>query len=341
MSTAPNTLPPQGTGSRIRKTFGPALVGLIGGGLTGLGALADAGPLARNVASTYAHFPALRAPQVFSLDLPPWGNACALLVAIAGVVGTGALVAWRARPRDLWDDLSAGLSAGLAATLAAFVSCFGWSAVLAWVVVPSIADLTLATDTAPASRSLVEHYPDLAKVEPGRRGGIVMAKIVADQVSGATKAVWAAVLLSALTAGLLAMAGTLAAGYLRRQGARLQDLLFPYLELTIPTAVTFGLLATESVSSIRSVLGRDNPTPVAGLLLTAAATAFLMLGAIARWPALVRVCLAITWVVLGFQVKGSELPWWMTALAAVPAGVLLLRHWLASRGRLAPLGASA
>lgn len=338
MASECESVPVEGTGSRLAKTFGPALAGLLGGAMTGLAGLAESGTLGRNVATTYTKFASLDAPSVASFDWPPWLLAVFMVVGIAAPVGIGIAVVWLARPKDRWEDLSAGLTAGLAATLAALVARFGGSVVLALVVVPSLADLTLATDTAKSAPALAERYPDLESVEAGQRGNLLMAKIVSDQVAGATNALWVAAILALLSAGSLAVAGTLAAGHLARQGTGWRAAVVPYLELTIPPVVTFAMLVATVLLPTSSVLARGYALPVVWPFLAGVAAAFVVVGALARWPAPIRICLRVMWVLLLVQEKSSAIPWWLTAIGILLTGFLLCRHWVAAHRRPVPAG---
>src|SRR4051794_9537292 len=142
------TANPPSTWSRLAAALGPTAVGLLGGALAGLAGVQALAPLCRNVSATYARFPSLERPWVAcDLSLPGWLVAMSLLIGLAAPVAMGVVTVWLARPADAWADVSAGLTTALAGTLSAFVACVGWPVVLAFVVVPSIADLTLMGDS--------------------------------------------------------------------------------------------------------------------------------------------------------------------------------------------------
>ncbi len=343
MSTADNEV---GLGRRLRTAFGPTLAGLVGGALMGLLALPAVAPLCRNMAATYDQYPSLARPWLASeVSLPGWLLPAALLLGLAGPVAMGAVAVWLAGPRDAWADLSTGLTTALAGTLAAFVSCIGWPVVLALVVVPAIADLTLVCDTAAgpadarAAQPLVQRYPDLGETETGRRGGTFMAKLVSDQVSGGAHAVWVGMLLAALTAGSLALIGAVAAGHLARRGEALRRCVVPYLEMTLPTTVTTGLLTATVLTPLWWTVG-VNPYPVGPFVLAGlvAITALMVTGAVRRWSWLPRLALALVWVKLLVAARPGADAGLATALAVGLVGVLLVLHWRRQPGRVAVAG---
>jgi hypothetical protein len=333
-----------GLWTRLRITFGPSLAGLAGGALLGLAALPALGPLCRNMAATYDRYPSLERPWLAAdLPVPGWLQVVALLVGLVGAVAMGAVAVRLSAPRDAWADLSAGLTTALAATLAAFVSCIGWPVILALVVVPSIADLTLLGDSAgtPAKDSLlVRSYPDLEEVEPERRGAVFMAKVVSDQVTGSAHAAWVGMLLAALTAGALALSGVLAAGYLKRRGDSLRQAALPYLEITLPLTCALALVAGTLLGPIWSaLLGSNpfaaNPLPLAGL---ASLTVLMIVGVVRRWPWLLRLCMALTWLKLLAAARPGASPGLATFAAVALTAVLLALYYFRQRGRVAMAG---
>ncbi len=317
---------------KMRTTFGPALAGLIGGSLLGLVALPNMAALCRNMAATYASYPSLQRPWLaFEIEIPVLLKLLLIFVGLAGPITIGAVAVWLARTRDIWTDLSAGLSAALAATISAFAAGIGWPIVLAMVVAPSISDLTLLSQPRAAERgatSIGEHYPDLRNVEPEKRGELLMPKIVSDQSSGSAQAVWVGVLLSGLTAGLLAMSGALAAGYLRRRGDEWRMSIAPYLEMTVPATITAAVAAAAVLTPAWSVLIGENPLAVgwASLLGLMACAALLVIGAIQRWPWLVRLCVGLTWLSILIQARNDGVPWHMPVMAMFMAGALLWKY---------------
>jgi hypothetical protein len=204
--------------------------------------------------------------------------------------------------------------------------------------VPSIADLTLMGDSIRApiagvsteppvhpSQRLVERYPELAQVPADERGGVFMAKIVAGQVAGSAQAVWIGMLLALLTAGSLALGGTLAAGYLWRRGDGFRGALLPYLEMTLPPTVTLVLFSSWCGISASFA------TPINGMLLTAmiCVSAIMIAGVLWRWPWMLRLSLAFTYIVLLAQSKeDSSMPWVLTVATLALTAHMLVRHHL-------------
>ena len=319
---------------RLRTAFGPAAAGLLGGALLGLAALYVIEPLCRNVAATYAEYPSLQPPAIARFPaLPAWLSTLALLIGLLGPIATGVLVVWLVRPRDIWADLSAGVSAALACTLAAFVTCIGWAVVLACVVVPSIADLTLLGDSVHAaagnhpSQALAARYPDLQAVQPDQRGAKFMPKIVSDQVSGGVQSVWIGVLMALLSAGSLALSGTLAAGYLMRRGGGWPRMIWQYLEMTAPMTVAVGLAGALLLSPIWATFLGGNPfgfgiVTAVGLIVT---SVLLVAGSLRRWPWLPRLCLAVTWLILLLRPGHGLMDPFLPIMSAGLTGVLLVR----------------
>jgi hypothetical protein len=215
---------------------------------------------------------------------------------------------------------------------------------MALVVVPSVADTTLmgdavrpAVSTAHPSESLAQRYPDLKAVEPDRRGQVLMAKVVSDQVAGGAQAVWYGVLVAFLTAGALALSGTLAAGYLRRRGDGFGRAQLPYLEITLPLAGTLALGAGTLLASAWSTLLAGSVFATGELTLAglAAVSLLMILGVIRRWSWLPRLGLAFTWVLILVQSRQQEIPWMLPAAAAVLTGFLLLKQFVGGTRRLA------
>jgi hypothetical protein len=331
-----------GLWSRLATTFGPTVAGLLGGGLAGLLALATIAPLGHNVAATYAHFPSLQRPWLAAdMEWPAWMLAVAVFIGLAAPVAMGALAVWLARPRDIWGDLSIGVSTALAGTLAAFVSCVGWPVMMAFIVVPSIADTTLVGDAfreAPAavhpSDPLAERYTDLKAVDPERRGQVFMAKITSDQVAASARAVWYGILTSFLTAGTLALCGTLAAGYLCRRGEGFYRAAVPYLELTLPPAGTLGTGILLVAGWSPSAADENFALGLFSLLAMAIVSVLMVSGVIRRWAWLPRLCLALTWVMLLVQSRHEAVPWFLPAAALVLTG-FLFQQLFARRAELA------
>jgi hypothetical protein len=322
---------------QCRVTFGPVVVGLLGGGATGLLGLAATASLLRNCAVTYERFPSVARPALaVDLGLPEW------LVILCAALGCtipfamGLATVLLVRPRDRWGDVAAGLTTGLSSTLAAYVAGIGWAVVLAMTVVPSIADLTLLGDAtrtpaaagveqaAAPSAALAERYPELAGVAENERGGLFFAKIVADQCTGSAAGVWLGVLLALAWCGVLGFVSTLTAGYLVRRGPGLRAVLVPYLELTVAVSVMVGLVFRQLAGSWLAVLGGGNPG--VPLLWLGWVTAVVVLAVVRRWHWGPRLTLALVWIVVLVQVLGEALPWYLAAAGYVAAAVVLVRQ---------------
>jgi hypothetical protein len=280
------------------------------------------------LACSYSKFPSLPAPSVaWDFEVPQAVGLAALVVGLGAAVLTGAFAVWLARPRDLWEDVSAGVSAALAATLAAFVSGLGWAVVLACVVVPSISDLTLVSTSKQPAVDLAESYPDLRDVEPDERGGAFMAKIVSDQVDGSSKAATLGIVASFLTMGTLAFTGTLAAGALRRRNESWKRVILPYFEMVGPMTVSLFSGFNVVTSVVYGTLLRENPLEngliqVLGLV---AISAVMIAGAIRRWPWVLRTCLALTWLAwLNHANKGTA-GWIFVGITVLLTGFLVVR----------------
>jgi hypothetical protein len=320
--------------SRFRETYGPALVGVIGGSLTIGVALNATVPLLKNAANAYAEFPSLQPPgPIGDVSIP---RAVLVPLAALGVIAPfamGLVTAWLVRRRDRWDQVSAGLTTGLTSSLAAYVVGLGWAVALATTVVSSIADLTLfgeATKTpavgAKPADALLKYYPDLANKPADERGGVFFAKIVSDQVAGTAYGVWWGVGLSLASVGTLGLFGTLVGGWLLRRGGSWRANVVPYFELTVATALATGRV-------IGNAAGYDEPLTWFGAAALLAATALVVVGVVGRWNALLRVTVAVTWVLvfLGAGLGGSQFPAAVAYLAYGALLVLLCRRYLASR----------
>jgi hypothetical protein len=320
-------------------------VGLLGGGLTiGVGYAAMA-TLLKNVANTYDKYPSLQPPWLArDISLPAIIQIPLVILGVVAPFGMGMATAWLVRSKDRWAEVSAGLTTALTGSLAAYVLWIGWAVTLATVVVPSISDLTLFGDStrAPAaaagnpSDALAQRYPDLKDTPADERGARFFPKIISDQVVGSAYGVWLGVGVSLATVGLLAFCGTLAGGWLLRRGGSWRSMVVPYFELTVSTSICAGLL-------ICVPLGLRDPLSWFQLLALVAGTTLVVLGVIGRWNWLLRVAIALTWVLVvsgaGFD---NRMPAWTAGAAYLAYGVLgflLVRHWFFSGRR--PVGATA
>ena len=242
---------------RFRVTFGPALVGLLGGTLT-VGIASSMIPVLRAVAATYSKYPSLAAPwpaRDFSLLYPITILLCVL--AVAATFGMGLVTARLVRPKGQWDAVSAGLMTAATASATAYVLWIGWIVTIAMVIVPSSSDMTLfgiasrtpTEATAHPSDLLTDKYPDLKAAPADERGQLFSNKIVSDQLISSVYSVWYGVILAVAVIGLPAFCGTLAGSWLLRRGGSRWSNLFSYLELTASTAVPLGLLFVQFLGS--------------------------------------------------------------------------------------------
>jgi hypothetical protein len=325
---------------RYRITFGPALVGLLGGGLTIGIALSAMIPLLKNVANTYAKYPSLPAPWLAQeISLPSIILVPVVILGAVAPFGMGLATAWLVRSKDRWQDISAGLTTALTGSLAAYVASIGWAVSLATVVVPSISDLTLFGDSTKASIEpngkpsdvLAERYPDLKETAANERGGQFFAKIVSDQVIGSANGVWLGVGLSLATVGLLGFFGTLAGGWLLRGGGSRWSIVVRYAELTVSTSLSAALI-------LSAFLDVGMPITWLGTSCLIATTALVITGSIGRWHWLLRITIAVTWVLVlsgaGIDRRTSTPIAIAAYLAYGTMGCLFLRHWVLHRGRL-------
>ncbi len=322
---APVTLPESlSSRARRRKALGPVVVGALGGLLAGGYGLVGVGTLPENMACTYDKFPSLARPwMAHHVGVPTPLLIVLAAVGLAAPAAMGLATVLVARPRDVWEDLSAGITAGLTATLTGLLTGLGSASVVALVVVPSIADLTLLGTAAgaPAGAVLEERYPDLLTAPARERGGLMMAKITADQVNGCVTGSWAAVAAALASCGVLGLCGTLAAGPLTRRGDRLRTLLVPYLELSLSNAVLAGLVVRLWEPG---VLGIDGPGP-GPLVLLAAVNLGVFFAVRRRLGWLTHLALALAWGVTLIQAQGVPVPLILGVSAYAGALYLVLR----------------
>jgi hypothetical protein len=238
-----------------------------------------------------------------------------------------------ARPQDIWADFSAAVTSAMASSLAALVMGIGWAVVMAMVIVPSIADLTLVGDslrtpgtsvqgktTGHPSEGLVERYPDLGDVPENERGKIFVPKLISDQILGSAYGIWLSADFALMTYGAVVFWGTVAAGYLARRGDCFSRKVVPYLELTVSLTVTCSapfLLLTLGPSSIHSWLI---------WLWLAWVTTVVVLMVVQRAHWMLRLALAVTWVVTWSQVGFNLLPSFVPPVAYTTLAILLIRH---------------
>ena len=335
---APNTgtIPPSKFWPRFRETYGPALIGLVGGAATaGLGLIAVA-PILHNVSQTYANFQSLPTPW-FAGDwnLPLVLHLILIVVGITAPLAIGLVTARLVRPKDRWAAVSAGLTAGATASAAAYILWIGWLTTLATAVVPSVSDMTLlgnATRTPEVSLhpsdTLVESYPDLQAVSVDERGGRFFAKIVSDQVVGSASGVLLGVLISIACIGAPAFCGTLAATWLLRQGGAWCPRLSRYIEMTAGIAVPLGLLVMMMMLPVG--FSASQPMPWLRFAAVVGLSAVMIAGAVQRWSWPIRVVAAVAWVAVllgfGFGERSTTGTLVVTVTLTVGLAVLLVRE---------------
>jgi hypothetical protein len=289
--------------------------------------------MCRNSADTYAKFPSLTAPPLaVSIELPGVVRLVGLILACGGLLAVGPLAVALVRPRDWWGDLSAGLTAGLVAACTIYLIGIGWAATLATTVVPCISDLTFVTapDTTPAK--LAERYPDLESIEPEKRGPIMMAKIISDQVSGGAVGIWSGAVLSLLTAGLFGVWGTMAVGYLRRRGDQPRQAVWSYLGMTVPTASTLGAFVAWALSAVPENLTVASMRPTfLSLLLLVIVSGINLIDAIQRRHIVRRSAVIGCWFVILAQILAPKLPWLLTLTAILLTSGLVVSRLIRVR----------
>lgn len=322
---------------RFRQTFGPSLVGLIGGSLTVGIACIMMSQLLKNVSNTYAEYPSLQPPWLArDISLPRFIGLPLALLGILAPFGMGLATAWLVRSRDRWEEVSAGLTTALTASVAAYVVWIGWAVSLSTVVVPSISDLTLFGDSTrtpvdanlPPSEVLTKRYPDLKETPPNERGARFFAKVVSDQVVGSAYGIWMGAGFSLATIGLLGFCGTLAGGWLLRRGESWRSIIVPYFELTLSTSLAAGRL----ILALLGIMGSMSWIEAVCLLTI---TTLVVTGVIARWYWLLRVTTAVTWVLVLWGAgldNSTPRPSALTAYFAYAVlGILLLRQLFLNR----------
>jgi hypothetical protein len=318
--------------SQFSRTFGPSMVGFLGGFMTiGVAWLAMT-QLLKNASNIYAEYPSLQPPWLArDISLPRVIGLPLAFLGIAAPFGMGLVTAWLVRSKDRWGQVSAGLTTALTSSLTAYVVWIGWAVNLGTVVVPSLSDLTLFGDSTRAplkaneapSDVLTKRYPDLKEKPADERGGKFFAKIVADQVVGSAYAIWLGVGFSLTTVGLLGLSGTLAGGWLLRRGRSWRAIVVPYLELTVSTSVAVGRLISE-------LMGLGGSITWIGATCLAASTTLVVMGVIYRWHWLLRIATAVTWALVlwgaGLDNRTSGPVSLVAYVAYGILGTLLVRH---------------
>lgn len=348
----------------IRAAMWVVIIGFICGGFGSAFTSARAFCYLLNAgAKTYREFPSLDRPwPLTDLSPPDW---ILPILSIAGFVmigGAGLLVVLLVRPKDWWADLGTGLGTGLVGGISSFILSTGPAYVIAFAVVPSLADLTLLRqgtfEEGPnvagkevdskkrgAAATLIDKYPDLRAIPAEKRGQVIFAKMIDDHVAGIFKGIWLGSLMS-LGFGLgIAVCETMAAGYLVRSGKQVRALLLPYLELAVPGY----LLVTSILQALFSAFGIGHFTAwLESFLMYPLLLCLAILGVTRPWPWLLRLGLYSAWVATFWAVNAFwtmpgiyDWPTWVIWLANVLAygglGVLLAHYYDRHRKRKAGL----
>src|SRR5262249_32882601 len=112
----------------IRATGWVILIGLLCGLVGPLGlAIRFFRPLLAEMSVAYARLPAQEPSGMIDLDLPVSDSTVTLLIYVgfAFFLGSGLLIQWTVRPRDVWGDVLTGLASGGLAGLIAFLLFLG------------------------------------------------------------------------------------------------------------------------------------------------------------------------------------------------------------------------
>ena len=329
--------------SRFRVTFGPALVGLIGGALTVGIAWVLMIQVFKNIAGVYAKYPSLDAPWPARDFTLPYAVLVPLVVlAVAAPFIIGLVTARLVRPKGQWEAVSAGLTTAATASAAAYVLWIGWVVTIAMVIVPSISDMTRlgnssripAGTVAHPSDVLTEPYPELKATPADDRGGLFTNKIESDQVVGSVYGVWFGVILSMAAIGQPAFCGTLAGAWLLRRGGSRWSNLVSYFELTVATAVPLGVLVYQFVR-VGFMFGQPfNWLRCAALAMVSAA---VVTGVMSRWSWPIRLVTAFAWamILVGVGIDGPDARPISYAAYAVYGGLafLLFQKWHSAPGQ--------
>lgn len=310
--------------TRFRATFGPAVVGLVGGTLTVGIAFVSLTTILRSCSDTYAKFPSVRTPWLAGdFTLPVVACIPVVLLAFVSPFAMGLVTAHLVRPKDRWEAVSAGLTTAATSSATAYLLWIGWMVTVAMVIVPSVSDMNLfanstklpAEATAHPSDVLLAPYPDLKATQADERGASFFAKIVSDQVVGSAHGIWCGVAMSVATVGLPGLCGTLAGTWLLRRRGAWWSKLFAYLELTVATAVPLGLFLFFVGSPGGFV---EPPMTWFQFVSLIAVSAVVFAGGVAGWNWPLRLVAAFAWVMTltGVGFRDS------TSLAAVMAIVV-------------------
>jgi len=331
----------------MRTTFGPALVGLAGGGATAFLLIPTVTSLLNNMALTLEKLPSEPKPWFVG----HWQPTSAQYV-LGGLLGcvlpifTGWVVVRVARPRDGWETISAGITAALASTLASFAAYFGWMIAIAMVVVPVIQDLSLVCETAvpppgadvaaPAETLAILH-PDLQDVPQTERNKSMFPRLITSLTAGTASAVWLGLFESACLCGTVTFLGTLSAGYLLRlPGQRFLSAVGPYLEMTVPPTLAINLVVAKA---LLPDYGLSATWPQVMALV--AMTGVLIFVARQRGQWLIRLALALVWMLFLARACGASPLWVGEVVVYGVAPMLLGLHYVHRKRQTVPSPAIA
>lgn len=279
--------------------------------------------LFQNAQRTYEYFPSLQRPWLLSFDWrapSTWREHPAfvvpsIVIGIAAIALMGLFVVLVVKPRDRWSDIGAGISSGIVCGITSFLMGVSQAVLLALVVVPQLQDMQLLAHGCfdielqgeeemgpiePAAEQLLRKYPDLASMEPEHRVRI-FSKIIADMVVAVFMAVWHSFFGCLVLAVGVVVCQTMAAGYVVRSRQRWHHILFPYLELSVPAALLYLLIAGPFVTLAPPELQIWS----AGALLTLAIlTLLVVVGVRLHWPWPLRTLMFIVAVTIWGRSSG-------------------------------------
>ncbi|MCA9263168.1 MAG: protein kinase [Planctomycetales bacterium] len=171
----------------------------------------------------------------------------AMLGSLVSMSMVGLVATLLGRQKDMASDLVVGLTVGLIMTMCVLpVAVCGPFQTFALPATMTDLDLLLSGSgrgTDVDATDMTERYPDMHAVAPRERRVILARKILEDLMSNL-------VITTAITVGVslaiclsVSMSSTLLAGALWRRAERARDIIFPYVELSLPMSL-FAILAT-------------------------------------------------------------------------------------------------
>jgi serine/threonine protein kinase len=280
---------------------------------------------------TYQDFPSLHQPWLLpSWRMPAWLVIALLLLSYAALAGLGLSVVAFVRPRNRTADLAAGSVAGLAAAVTWFSLSLGWVSVVATTWGGVSEDLRWACEAARAENGpgpggprqaanadpagdavaatkLLQKYPDLKDVAPGRRAGVLSTKILSDGYATMPVGIWLGMLIALAFCGISGVGATLVAGGLLRRCRSMRKLGLGYVEGTLPgLALGSGglwllleFLERNSVSDQTigpNILIIQMVACLGGILLVCALEGLVVAGVLCAWHWIIRVVVHAAWI---------------------------------------------